>query len=167
MSQSNLYSIVQANPPISLSLDPSKRYFFQERLKFTMKRQTLKERMSKIQHGIQSLASFVEKAEKLNDGLPQKRCKVKFIAPLEFIRENAYNVHGALLSRWCLSHTSHRAAILLEDRLQRRRRGKQLTQHTTSEQGGEANCFTLCLDDHVPVTKWLSTEFRFLETPSQ
>ncbi|KAH7411570.1 hypothetical protein DE146DRAFT_241713 [Phaeosphaeria sp. MPI-PUGE-AT-0046c] len=165
-SQNTLHSVIQANPPKSSSLDPRKRYFFRDRVKFTMKRQVLKERMSKIQHNIESLTKFVERAERLDEP-SHGRHNVRFRAPLESIRENASKVHEELLSRWCTSHTSHRAAILLQDRLYRRGRGRKGAQRALPDEANAASYFALCLSDHVPAQKWLSTEFRVLELPSR
>jgi hypothetical protein len=127
----------------------------------------LKDKLNKIRHGIESLTSFVERAEKLHDEPSRERHKVKFMAPLESIRENACKVHRTLLSQWCIAHTSHRAAILLEDRLQRHGRRKQTSQHILPYQCGAVDCFTLCLNEHVSAPKWLSAEFRLLEIHSR
>ncbi|PVH92337.1 hypothetical protein DM02DRAFT_543892 [Periconia macrospinosa] len=165
-SQQNLHSIVQANPPASSSPDPRKRFFFRERVKFTMKRQNLKERMDILRKSIETLAGFAERAEKLDDGPSRQWCKVKFSAPLASIRENACKVHKVLLSHWCASHTPHRVGILLEERLHRQKRGRQ-SSRGFSEPIATADRFALCLDEHLPNTRWLATEFRVIELPKR
>lgn len=131
-----------------------------------MKRQALKERMTAIQKGIETLTSFAERAEKLDDG-PSTNSKskvIKFTAPLDAIRDNASRVHKVLLQRYCMSHKRHRAAILLEDRMLRRKRGCRVNKmQSASEAPSTADCFTLCLDEHLPASKWVSTEFRIIE----
>lgn len=165
-SQQNLHSIVQANPPASLSLDPRKRFFFRERVRFTMKKQDLRDRMDRLHKCIETLAGFAERAEKLDDGPTRQLCKIKFSAPLTSIRENACKVHKVLQSRWCTSHSLHRAGILLEERILRRKRGRQ-SARAASEPIGTADRFALCLDEHLPATGWLATEFRIIESPQR
>lgn len=131
-----------------------------------MKRQDLRERMDRIQKCIETLTSFAERAEKLDHEPPRQQCTVRFSAPLESIRINASRVHDVLLSRWCKSHTPHRAAILLEDRMLRRKRGRRSAREG-SKQKGTADRFALCLDEHLPTARWLSTEFRITEELSK
>jgi hypothetical protein len=129
-----------------------------------MKRQNLKERMERIHKSVEMLASFAERAEKLDEGPPRQLCMVRFSAPLQSIRQNARTVHDVLLSRWCTSHAKHRAAILLEDRMLRRKRGR-ISARAASEPSSTAHRFALCLDEHLPTTRWLSTEFHIIELP--
>lgn len=161
-SQQNLHTVIQANPLASSSPDPRRRFFFRERIKFTMKRQNLKERMNVLNISITRLTDFAQRAEKLDNSPPKQRCKVKFSAPLKAIEMNACRVHKVLLSSWCQSHASHRAGILLEERILRRKRGSQMGIQT-SEPVGSATRFVLCLDEHRPNTGWLTTEFHLNE----
>ena len=131
-----------------------------------MKRRGLKGRMEKLRMCIETLAGFAERAEKLDDGQPRQWCKVKFSAPLTSIRENACKVHKVLLSHWCTSHTLHRAGILLEERLHRQKRGHQSAMGV-SKPIATADRFALCLDEHLPTTGWLATEFRVIDLPKR
>jgi hypothetical protein len=126
--------------------------------------------MTAIQKGIETLTSFAERAEKLDDG-PSTNSKskvVKFTAPLNAIRDNASRVHKVLIQRYCMSHKRHRAAILLEDRMLRRKRGRIVNKtQVASDVPSTAACFTLCLDEHLPASKWISTEFRIIESSTR
>jgi hypothetical protein len=157
---------MEANPPISSSVDPRKKYDLRQRIKFTMKRQDLKIRTNSMQKSIDRLAGFAMRAEKLEpERTTSKRsATVKFLAPLQSIRENASRVHQALLSNWCTLHTVHRAAILLEDRLHRYNRGYQPVKTVVSNNNA-ADCFSLCVVEHSTTLEWLSTEFRVLDKP--
>jgi hypothetical protein len=131
-----------------------------------MKRQDLKVRMDSLQKCLDRLAGFVVRAEKLEpeQTTSKRSATVKFLAPLQSIRENASRVHQALLSNWCTLHTMHCAAILLEDRMRRYNRGCQPVSTVVSNSKA-ADCFSLCVAEHSITPEWLSTEFRVVEQP--
>lgn len=158
---------MSGHPADPASLDPLKRYRFRDRVKFTMKRQILRTKMNEIRHSIDGLTTFIERADRLHNG-QSLECseKVQFLVPLDSIRANACDVHEILLSRWCDAHAPHRAAILLEDRLYRRRRGSQPSRSPRQEEVNKAKCFALCLNDHVP-HRWQSTAVRPVEISSR
>ncbi|KAF2271109.1 hypothetical protein CC78DRAFT_550067 [Lojkania enalia] len=163
VNNKDLRELVQANPPISQALMPKKRFEFKDQVKFTMKRRKLKAQIERIELCLKRLSDFTERAEKLDDGPPKSRWKVKFSGPLTVIRENASKLHSTLLRNWCAHNSEHYAGLHLEQRLVRpRKRTNRLAQESVAS----SDCFALSLNEHGLKKAWLSAEFRIVDLPS-
>ncbi len=145
-----------------------KSFEVRKRVRFTMKRRRVRSLLQRLNTCIIRLSSFTEKAEKLEDQVPETRSRLKFTAPLASIQENASKIYQALHRSWCTSNSPHSAVLLLEQRLVRPKKRKRVTQKPGLELVAEANCFGLCFHGRcVSQSKWLDTEFRLVEQPSR
>jgi len=125
-----------------------------------MKRRKLKAQIERIELWLKRLSDFTERAEKLEDGLPKARWKVKFSGPLTVIRDNASKIHSTLTKSWCPQHSNHRAGLYLEQRLLRPR--KKMV-HLTQPLVAQSDCFALSLDEHASNRVWLIAGFRTID----
>jgi hypothetical protein len=121
-----------------------------------MKRRTVKTLLERLDKCNARLSGFMDKAGKIQDEVPGSRIKIKFVAPLECIQGNASKVHRVLFRSWCDTHPMHRAGLLLEQRLVRRKRKMW---KGPPQKAGECDCFGVSLL-RVPVLTWIDTEFR-------
>ena len=163
VTQQGLEAIVFANPPLSNTPIFRQRFHFRKRVAFTMNRRAIKEKLRQLEECNVRLYGFLEKAGKIQDNAPShdsgSRIRIRFVAPLQSIQDNASRVHRVLRRSWCTVHESHRAALLLEQRLVRRRKRNL---RGLSEAVGKVNCFEISLW-RVSVLTWLDTEFSLDE----
>ena len=125
-----------------------------------MKRRAVGEKLKQLDDCNARLYGFLEKAAKLQDNMQSDssgpRMRVRFVAPLQTIKQNASRVHRALSRRWCRMHGAHEAGLLLEPRLVPR---KPRNWGDASNTVGSVNCFGLCIWREAVLT-WLDTEFN-------
>ncbi|KAF5005061.1 hypothetical protein FDECE_8477 [Fusarium decemcellulare] len=159
-----LGAIILANPPISqTALHGQRRFYFKERVMFTMKRRAMKGKLKQLEECNDRLYNFLEKASKIQENRQpvetSSRSCIQFIAPLRKIQDNASRLHRALHQSWCTGHgASHQAGLLLEQRLRRSGRNRR----GIAQPVGKADCFGVSLW-RVSVLTWLDTEFSLDE----
>jgi hypothetical protein len=155
-----LEAIVFANPPISKTPIFRQKFHFRKRVSFTMKRRAVGEKLKQLDECNARLYGFLEKATKLQDSIQSDssgpRMRVRFVAPLQTIKQNASRVHRALPRSWCQGHGTHKAGLLLEQRLVRR---KRRSRRDPFQAVGSVNSFGLCIWREAVLT-WLDTEFN-------
>ncbi|RYP46715.1 hypothetical protein DL768_007123 [Monosporascus sp. mg162] len=153
-----LEAIVFANPPVSETPIFRQKFHFRKRVAFTMKRRAVGEKLEQLNECNARLYGFLEKAAKLQDNVQSDssgpRIRIRFVAPLQTIRQNASRVHRALSRSWCRVHGAHEAGLLLEQRLVRRKRRNW---RGPSQAVGSVNCFGLSIWRESILT-WLDTE---------
>lgn len=128
-----------------------------------MKRRTVHQKLEQLGQCNERLYSFLEKADKIhgithNDDL-QHSIRIQFVSPLQDIQNNATKVHLVLHRSWCKGHASHRAGLLLEQRLLRRKKKKQ---RDPPQSLGNGNSFGISIW-RVSTSSWLDTEFTLDE----
>ena len=142
-------------------------FSFRERIDFAINRRTAITLLRKLRECNTRLSEFIDKADKIQsriqDETPGSRVKIKFVAPLTCIRENASKVHGALSRSWCATHLTHHAGLRLEQRLVRR--GRKSRKHLPQEIGG-SDCFGISLL-RISTFSWIDTEFSVDDEDAQ
>lgn len=127
-----------------------------------MKRRTVRGLLEKLDKYNYRLQNYTTRAERLEEEPYKAHIKLQFTAPLRCIQDNATKLHQVLSRSWCKSHSSHRAGLLLEQRLVRKKPHLKGTRRA-SEAVARANCFGLSLSPSTPDLQWLDAEFRLLE----
>ncbi|PGH13361.1 hypothetical protein AJ80_06355 [Polytolypa hystricis UAMH7299] len=167
VTQYGLGSVVLANPPQSGTPILFKKFQFRNRVKFSMKRQRVRSLLERLDKCNTRLQNYTETAAKLAAGEEEEpyqvHARVKFTAPLGCIQDNATKLHQALSRNWCTSHQSHRACLLLEQHLVRRKKHPKL-RVGKSVAVAEAGCFGVCLSPNPKELKWIEGEFRLTKT---
>ncbi|KAI3530449.1 hypothetical protein CABS03_06260 [Colletotrichum abscissum] len=161
VKQLGLAIIISSNPPISNSQDPQERFRFEKRLEFTLKRRSVDKKLQAITKFNTDLRNLLQGAYKINqfqkdEGLCHK-ARIQFVAPLQSIQQNASRLHRGLHKRWCGTHDCHRAGLLLEQRLHRKRIHRQ----GLLKDGGNLERFGVALP-RVEEKTWLDMEIRVL-----
>ncbi|GKT45905.1 uncharacterized protein ColSpa_06086 [Colletotrichum spaethianum] len=160
VTQDGLEAIVFANPPVSETPIFRQKFHFRKRVAFTMKRRAVGEKLEQLDECNARLYGFLEKAAKLQDNVQsdssESRVRIRFVAPLQTIQQNASRIHRVLSRSWCRTHGAHEAGLLLEQRLVRRQRRAW---RGSSRAVGSMNCFGLCIWRESVLT-WLNTEFN-------
>ncbi len=131
-----------------------------------MKRRSVKEKLKTLEECNTRLYSFLEKAGKIqgNSGSEDldSQMPALFVPPLHIIQENASRVHSIIQRNWChgrCEHDLHRAGLLLEPRLSRRRR-KALKNYPQA--AGKKNRFEFSFSRGT-ASSWLAVEFTLDE----
>lgn len=145
-----------------------KNFDFGPRIKFTMKKNSVKDALERLEVCTRRIDAWTSRADKLQDDTPQSRLKLKFSASLSTIQENATKVRGAISRNWCNDNPVHTTCLLLEQRLVRSRKRKRPLQETSSNLVAQATCFGLSLrgDCNAP-SQWFDSEIRIDEFPSR
>lgn len=156
MTTQGLGAIVHANTPSSSQKGSSHglKFEFRKQIAFTTKWRTAKKLLDEFGSCNARLAGFMEKADRLQESMPGPgRTRVKFVAPLSSIRENATRVHKSLCRTWCEHQPVHHAGIRLEQRLVRRAKRMGIR-----ERLGKCDCFGISLQK-TSFLSWVETEF--------
>ncbi|KAK3937486.1 hypothetical protein QBC46DRAFT_460845 [Diplogelasinospora grovesii] len=95
---------------------------------FTMKRKDVRRLLAELKECNDRLEQFIEKAQKFEQPSAQATTsKPHLSTPLQKISEYATSLHHVLLQAWCCtSHSRHHAHLLLEHRMIKRRKRRQL-----------------------------------------
>lgn len=164
VTQEGLEAIIAAHPPEILQGELTK-FEFRKRVKFTMKRQKIKNLFDDLTKSIGQLDTYLEKAEKLEEPHKADR-KSKFASPLRLMQQNAARLYDVLSRTWCSGHSTHSAGLLLEQRLVKKKKrvmaGRQPQQ---SSEKCDCSCFGISLLQTPAAKKWLEVEFRIVEAP--
>jgi hypothetical protein len=164
VNQEGLEAILATHRP-EIQQGKMPRFEFRRRVKFTMKRQTVKKSLDDVMKAINQLDTYLEKAEKLEEPYRASR-KSKFVLPLRLLQQNAARLYEVLSRAWCSAHSTHSAGLLLEQRLVTKRRKVMAGRHRQqSSEKCDHNCFGISLLRTPLGRKWLEVEFRLVETP--
>jgi hypothetical protein len=126
-----------------------------------MKKGKLKKLLEEFDTCNKRLDSYTSKANKIEEAYRAQR-KSKFAYPLRLIQENAEKLHNALGRTWCTARSTHRAGLLLEQRLAKRR--KHMTNLPDKPKVEcDVNCFRISLLQCRTPSKWLDVEFRLVK----
>ncbi|KAI0127544.1 hypothetical protein BJ170DRAFT_683381 [Xylariales sp. AK1849] len=163
VTQEGLEAIVLLNPPLKKTTIYRERFHFRRRVVFTMRRRAIGNKLGQLEECNARLYGFLEKADKIQNHTQNDesghRINIQFVAPLQNIQENASKIHRVLHRSWCTAHGSHRAGLLLEQRLLRRRKNwRRLPQAV-----GNVNCFGISIW-RMSALSWLDTEFSLDES---
>ncbi|KAF6839587.1 hypothetical protein CPLU01_01724 [Colletotrichum plurivorum] len=167
VTQQGLEAVVFANPPLSKTPVLRRRFYFRDRVAFTMKRRAINEKLEQLEKCNSRLYDFLEKAEKIHaisqdgDDPAGRRSRVQFVAPLRSIQGNASKVHQGLRRRWCSEHDCHQAGLLLEQRIVRRKKHR----FGTFRNAGKQNQFSVSLWRAAAMV-WLDADFRIEDDPA-
>ncbi|PVH93754.1 hypothetical protein DM02DRAFT_603527 [Periconia macrospinosa] len=156
-----LRNIIVANQPIPNSRN---QFQFAKRLKFTMKKRSIKISLERLEQCTGRIGMWVERARKYQGEPAMCHSRLNFTESLDSIQRNASRIHNALSENWCRRKPRHSTYLLLEQRLKRSRpkRGG----HHASVFGtiSESSCFKLSISgDCCPPSQQLNTEFRVAE----
>jgi hypothetical protein len=164
----NLLPIVESNLQVAKTPFFLKNFDFGPRIKFTMKKNRVKESLARLEVCTRRIDAWTARADKLQDDTPQSRLKLKFSASLGTIQENATKVHGAISRNWCNDNPVHTACLLLEQRLVRSKKRKRSLQDASSNLVAQATCFGLSLrGDCKAPSQWFDSEIRIDEFSSR
>ncbi|EER25963.1 hypothetical protein D8B26_008293 [Coccidioides posadasii str. Silveira] len=162
ITHDGLEAIVAANPP-QIEVGRLPRFEFRERIKFTMKRQSIRRCLDDLTKAITQLDTYLEKAEKLEEPY-NARSKSKFALPLRVMQQNAGRLFDVLTRTWCSNHSKHSAGILLEQRLAtQKKRGTSDWQQKGDLEKYDSHRFGISLLQTPSPRKWLEAEFHIVE----
>ena len=138
---------------------------FGKRIKFTIKKNTVKAMLERLEVCTGRIDAWIKTSERLQEDEPPKiRSKLRFRGSLIAIRENASRVHLSLLRSYCDAKSSHRARLLLEQRLLRPKSKNKIRRNWSANTDREPTCFTLSFHGECYAMSPLSTtEFRVVE----
>jgi hypothetical protein len=133
-----------------------------------MKKNRVKTALERLEACTRRIEAWTIRAEKLQDGTPQSRLKLKFSVSLGTIQENATKIHRAISRNWCTDKPVHVARLLLEQRLVRSKKRKRPPQAASLNSTAQAACFGLSLHgDCCASSQWLNSEIRIDELLSR
>lgn len=177
----DLGAILEANPPVEGSLlHGTAKFEFRRRLKLTVKRSDIRRLLKDIKHCNERLDSFIEKADKFEQSVPQQQQQQQttdsrrspiLSIPLQQIHSHAHHVHSMLSRAWtCSTHSSHRVHLLLEHRMMRTKRKIQMRSRIGGSGDGQESdpaSFKLYFKDtdQSDTTPAYAAEVRVLEEP--
>jgi hypothetical protein len=128
-----------------------------------MKRRTVDQKLEQLEQCNKRLYGFLEKADEIQSSAhhddSHHRIHIQFVIPLQDIQDNAAKVHRVLHRSWCKDHVSHRAGLLLEQRLLRREKENQ---RNPPQSVGNGTRFGVSIW-RISVSSWLDTEFSLNE----
>ncbi|CAI0644042.1 unnamed protein product [Colletotrichum noveboracense] len=155
-----LQAVVSANPPELSTTDGGSRSHFRKRVDFTMKRRDVIRSLKAIEEDNEKLRMLLEGADKItsiqDDVGASSRARVRFVGSLKGIRSNACLVHRGLDAKFCMDHECHRAGLLLEQRLKRR---KRTSRQAMPKDVGKLGRFCVSVY-RCPDTAWLDAEIN-------
>ncbi|OCL12164.1 hypothetical protein AOQ84DRAFT_285759 [Glonium stellatum] len=168
-TRNDLEAIVIANPRIPSEGAGLGHYRFKKRVKFSMKKQKVKQLLGQLEHCIARLDGFTDKAEKLEPYHNNR--KSKFTVPIHLIQQHAKNLHQVLSQAWtCSSHPSHHTNLLLGQRIVKSKAKSSIHSKTECELADEVTRFTLSMSNNSLPSQWKYAEvqvFEQTETPSK
>lgn len=139
-----------------------------------MKRRDIRQLLNNIKECNDQLDLFITKARNLEQASlthsAPKRSKSSLSMPLQQVYEHAAHLHQVLCKAWaCGVHASHRAHLLLEHRMVRKGRKKQIlrTRGGRDGQGHDQANFTLALrgTGDANTATWYLAEVKVLDEP--
>ncbi|KAK6541414.1 hypothetical protein TWF694_007226 [Orbilia ellipsospora] len=144
------------------------KFEISKRVKFTMKKKNIKQSLQELQSYNDLLDKFHIKAEKITaiDEPYKSDRRSTFTLHADTIRENAKRLYNVISNTWCLTHSSHSAGLLLEQRLAKKRKGGPgQNRRRPAPSHFDINCFSLSLlqSSTSASKKWLDVEVRVVE----
>ena len=171
LGKKGLKAMLCYTPPAK-AIDRNRNLGFSRRLKFTIRKTRLKELVKRLRRSIEDLDNMQRKADHISatEETYNIESPAGISVPTALVQANAGRLFKVLTDTWCSTHSSHSAALLLEQRIVRKSKRRRVKIHPKSLKTlhPDPHRFGLCISQ-VPdsaVKKWFDIEVRLEDAQS-